>query len=155
MLKPIIIVGGRAITTNRKHLAEGKSVNMKKPPILAEQQAALAKTTLDDRKAENIIEISLLGKSSMAEAMLIATGTSRTHVLALADYTIQALKDAGAEIHGIEGQDSGEWVLIDTGDIIVHIFQEEAREMYRLERLWAVNFDEPTDDEQLDLTANL
>ncbi|MBA44668.1 MAG: ribosome silencing factor [Magnetococcales bacterium] len=128
---------------------------MKNPPILAEQQTALAKTTLDDRKAENIVAINLVGKSSMAEAMLIATGTSRTHVLSLAEYTMQALKEAGAQIHGVEGTENGEWVLIDTGDIIVHIFQEEARELYRLDRLWAVNFDEPTDDEQLDLTANL
>lgn len=122
---------------------------------MAEQQTALAKTTLDDRKAENIVEINLDGKSSMAEAMLIATGTSRTHVLALAEYTMQALKDAGAGIHGVEGTENGEWVLIDTGDIIVHIFQEEARDLYRLERLWAINFDDALDDEQLDLTANL
>jgi ribosome-associated protein len=92
----------------------------------------------------------------MAEDMLIATGTSRTHVLALAEYTIQALKEAGAEIMGVEGLDNGEWVLIDTGDIIVHIFQEEARELYRLERLWSHSFDMDDDnDDQLDLTANL
>ena len=103
---------------------------------MAEQQAALAKTTLDDRKAEDIVEINLVGKSSMAEAMLIATGTSRTHVLSLAEYTMQALKDAGAQIHGVEGTDNGEWVLIDTGDIIVHIMQDEARDFYQLEKLW-------------------
>lgn len=125
------------------------------PFILAEQQTALAKTTLDDRKAENIVEIPLLGKSSMAETLLIATGTSRTHVLALADYTLQALKDAGATICGVEGVENGEWVLIDTGDIIVHIFQEDARQLYRLERLWMHNFDEAEPHKDFDLTANL
>lgn len=122
---------------------------------MAEQQTVLAKTTLDDRKAENIVEISLVGKSSMAETMLIATGTSRTHVLSLADYTMQALKEAGATIHGVEGMDNGEWVLIDTGDIIVHIFQEEARQLYRLERLWMHSFDDTDTEEDFDLTASL
>lgn len=122
--------------------------------ILAEQQAQLARKTLDDKKAEKIVKISLLGKSSMAEEMLIASGTSRTHVLSLAEHTMHALKEAGAHILGVEGMDNGEWVLIDTGDIIVHIFQEEARDLYRLERLWMHSFDDAETDDQLDLTAS-
>jgi len=123
--------------------------------MMAEQQISLAKTTLDDRKAENIVEISLAGKSSMAEAMLIATGTSRTHVLALADYTLQTLKEAGVAICGVEGLENGEWVLIDTGDILVHIFQEDVRLLYRLERLWQHSFDDANTAEDFDLTASL
>lgn len=85
----------------------------------------------------------------MADDMLIATGTSRTHVLALAQNVEKALKDAGAPMVSIEGADEGEWVLVDGGDIVVHIFQPEARAHYRLERLWAHNFD-VDDDNELD-----
>ncbi len=93
----------------------------------------------------------------MADSLVIATATSRPHVLALAEHVTTALKSAGASILGVEGTDSAEWVLIDTGDIIVHIFQEDARELYRLERLWSHTFDTDTDElgEELDLTANL
>ena len=82
----------------------------------------------------------------MADEILIATGTSRTHVLALADAVQQALKKAGAPRVSSEGEEEGQWVLVDGGDIIVHIFQPDARAHYRLERLWAPQFDVEADD---------
>ena len=77
----------------------------------------------------------------MADDMLIVSGTSRPHVLALAEAAQQALKEAGAPMVSTEGEEEGQWVLVDGGDVIVHIFQPETREHYRLERLWSGDFD--------------
>lgn len=85
----------------------------------------------------------------MADDMLIATGTSRPHVLALAEEVQQALKEAGAPVVSTEGEEEAQWLLVDGGDIVVHIFQPEARAHYRLERLWAHSFD-VDDDNELD-----
>jgi ribosome-associated protein len=92
---------------------------------------------LEDDKAENILSIPLTGKSPMADAMIVASGRSARHVSALADHVARKLKEAGVAQVRIEGLPNADWVLIDAGDVIVHIFRPEVREFYNLERIWA------------------
>lgn len=93
--------------------------------------------SLDDSKAEKIVPIDLRGKSVIGDYMVIASGRSHRHVTAVADQLLRVLKESG---HGnnakVEGLSSGDWVLIDTGDIIIHIFRPEVREFYNLEKMW-------------------
>jgi len=99
--------------------------------------ATMVVQQLDDDKAENILNIPLAGKSPMADAMIVASGRSARHVSALADHVSQKLKEAGAPKVRVEGLPNADWVLIDAGDLIVHIFRPEVREFYNLERIWA------------------
>ena len=92
--------------------------------------------SLDDSKAENITTINLQGKSSLGDYMVIASGRSSRHVSAAADHLITALKEAGLGFPRVEGLNSADWVLIDAGDIIVHVFRPEVREFYNLEKMW-------------------
>lgn len=94
---------------------------------------------LDDAKAEDVAVIDLKGKSSIGDFMVIATGRSDRHVNAVAEQLQQALKDEGQDRVRIEGQPQCDWVLIDTGDIIVHVFQPEIREFYNLEKMWSAD----------------
>ncbi len=100
---------------------------------------ALVVARLDDDKAENILSIDLAGKSSIADAMIIASGRSQRHVTALADHVARALKDAHVDGVRVEGLPNADWVLIDAGDLIVHLFRPEVREFYNLERIWAAD----------------
>ncbi|MDH6234293.1 ribosome-associated protein [Mesorhizobium soli] len=92
--------------------------------------------SLEDSKAENIVPIDLYGKSSLADHMVVATGRSHRHVAAVADHLLKALKDAGLGTARVEGLESADWVLIDSGDIIVHVFRPEVRDFYNLEKMW-------------------
>ncbi len=92
---------------------------------------------LDDAKAEEIVTIDLKGKSSMGDFMVIATGRSDRHVGAIADQLQRSLKDAGHARTRTEGQPQCDWVLVDTGDVIVHVFRPEVREFYNLEKMWS------------------
>jgi ribosome-associated protein len=98
--------------------------------------ARLIVAQLDDDKAENILEISLAGKSPMADSMVVASGRSARHVAALADHVARRLKNEGLDGIRTEGLPNADWVLIDAGDVIVHIFRPEVREFYNLERMW-------------------
>lgn len=92
---------------------------------------------LDSHKAENIIDIDLAGKTDIADFMLIATAGSSRHAVALSEKVIEAVKAANPDaLPRAEGTQTGDWVLIDAGDIIVHIFRAEAREYYKLENMW-------------------
>jgi len=93
-------------------------------------------TSLDDDKAVDIVSIDLSGKTSLADYMVIATGTSQRHVSAMADHLSKRTKQAGFGRPSIEGQAQGDWVLIDAGDIIVHLFRPEVRDFYALEKMW-------------------
>jgi len=93
--------------------------------------------SLDDSKAEEIVTIDLEGKTAIADAMIIASGRSRRHVGAIADKLVKQLKEKGHKSLKIEGQNVGEWVLLDAGDVIVHIFQPEIRDFYNLEKMWS------------------
>jgi ribosome-associated protein len=97
-------------------------------------EAVLA--SLEDSKAENIVPIDIQGKSILGDHMVVASGRSHRHVAAVADHLLKALKDAGYGNARVEGLASADWVLIDSGDIIVHIFRPEVREFYNLEKMW-------------------
>ena len=92
---------------------------------------------LTDNKAINIIKISLENKSSIADCMIICSGTSNRHVISLSNYLMEALKKENLNTLNVEGKRNGDWVLVDAGDIIVHLFRVEVREYYGLERMWA------------------
>jgi ribosome-associated protein len=92
---------------------------------------------LDEAKAEKVVTIDIKGKSSIGDYMVIASGRSDRHVGAIADQLQRKLKDEGHGRVRIEGQPQCDWVLIDTGDIIVHVFRPEVREFYNLEKMWA------------------
>ncbi|MGA3303542.1 MAG: ribosome silencing factor [Methylovirgula sp.] len=97
-------------------------------------QSVLA--SLDDTKAEDIVTIDLQGKTSIADLMIIATGRSNVHVGAMADHVLKAFKAAGAQTPRIEGLPHCDWVLVDGGDVIIHLFRPEVRQFYNLEKMW-------------------
>ena len=94
--------------------------------------------SLDDAKAEDTALIDLRGKTSIADAMVVTTGRSNVHVNAIADRVLRALKSTDMTVR-IEGLANGDWVLIDAGDVIVHIFRPEVRQFYNLEKMWGVD----------------
>ena len=93
--------------------------------------------TLDNNKALDIISIDLANKSSMADYMIIASGTSSRHIQALSEQVLEKFKNSGIKNCKIEGADSSEWKLIDGIDLIVHIFNPEKRKFYELEKMWS------------------
>ncbi len=94
--------------------------------------------SLDDNKAENIVTIDLEGRSSLCDAAVIASGRSSRHVAAMADHLARKLKEGGYGTRPISGQGQGDWVLVDAGDVIVHLFRPEVRDYYDLEGMWSV-----------------
>ncbi|WP_395074981.1 ribosome silencing factor [Hyphococcus sp.] len=98
---------------------------------------SLILSELDDDKAENIVTISLVGKSDIADAMVVASGRSQRHVGAMADQVMRRLKAAGFTRARIEGAGACDWVLIDAEDVIVHLFRPEVRDFYNIERVWS------------------
>ena len=93
--------------------------------------------TLDLNKAQDIVAIDLKDKSSMADFMIIASGTSSRHIQALSEQVLEKLKDNGIKDSRIEGKESNEWKLVDGIDLIVHIFHPEKRKFYELEKIWS------------------
>ena len=93
--------------------------------------------TLDINKAQNIVTIDLKDKSSMADYMIIASGTSSRHIQSLSEQVLEKLKNNGVKDSKIEGKESGEWKLVDGIDVIVHIFHPEKRKFYELEKIWS------------------
>ncbi len=93
---------------------------------------------LDDDKAQDIVLIDLKDKSSVADWLIVASGRSHRHVGALADHLLRMLKDAGAGKARVEGMPHCDWVLIDAGDVVVHLFRPEVRAFYNLEKIWSV-----------------
>ncbi|MEM7717883.1 MAG: ribosome silencing factor [Pseudomonadota bacterium] len=92
--------------------------------------------SLDEDKAEEIVKIALKGKSEMADWMVIASGRSSRQVAAISEHLVETLKRDHNVLSKIEGKDAGDWVLIDAGDVIVHVFRPEVREFYQLEKMW-------------------
>lgn len=93
--------------------------------------------TLDINKAQDVISIDLKDKSSMADYMIIASGTSSRHIQSLSEQVLEKLKDNGIQNSKIEGKDSNEWKLVDGIDLIIHIFHPEKRKFYELEKIWS------------------
>jgi ribosome-associated protein len=98
---------------------------------------------LDDLKAKDVREIDVRGKTSITDLLVVASGTSTRHVKSLADEVVRFAKQSGVPPIGVEGQREGEWVLVDLGDIVVHVMLPRVREFYGLERLWTVGDDAP------------
>lgn len=94
-------------------------------------------TSLEDDKAEDIITIDIRGRSSVADTLIVASGRSQRHVGALADHLVQKLKASGVSDIRVEGMPHCDWVLVDAGDVIIHLFRPEVRSFYDLERIWA------------------
>ena len=93
---------------------------------------------LDEDKAQDVVFIDIKGKSPVADGLVVASGRSARHVVAMADHLLRALKDAGLGKVRIEGLPHGDWVLIDAGDVIVHLFRPEVRSFYNIEKIWSV-----------------
>tara|TARA_Y200000002_G_scaffold95752_1_gene77389 strand:- start:401 stop:751 length:351 start_codon:yes stop_codon:yes gene_type:complete len=93
--------------------------------------------TLDQNKAQDIVSINLKDKSSMADYMIIASGTSSRHIQSLSEQVLEKFKDNGIKDSKIEGKESSEWKLVDGIDVIVHIFHPEKRKFYELEKIWS------------------
>ena len=102
----------------------------------AEAALQTALESLENSKAEDIVSIDIQGKSSLADYMVVASGRSHRHVAAVADHLIKALKEASHGNARVEGLSGADWVLIDSGDIIVHVFRPEVREFYNIEKMW-------------------
>jgi ribosome-associated protein len=94
---------------------------------------------LDDDKAQDVVFIDLKGKSPVADGLIVASGRSHRHVGAMADHLLRTLKDEGYGKVRVEGLPHCDWVLIDTGDVIVHLFRPEVRTFYNIEKIWSVD----------------
>jgi ribosome-associated protein len=94
--------------------------------------------SLDDDKAEDIATIDLAGRSSLADAIVVASGRSTRHVASIAEHLARRLKEAGYGTRPVNGAAQGDWALVDAGDVIVHVFRPEVREYYDLEGMWSV-----------------
>ncbi|RVT87348.1 ribosome silencing factor [Rhodobacteraceae bacterium CCMM004] len=105
-------------------------------PLSSEALLKVILTSLDDDKAEDVVTVDLRGKSEMADYMVICSGRSSRQVTAMSDKLVDRLKHDHGRLSKVEGKDTGDWVLIDTGDVIVHVFRPEVREFYQLEKMW-------------------
>ena len=94
---------------------------------------------LDDDKAEDIVFIDLKDKSAFADSLIVASGRSHRHVGALADHLLRALKEAGYGRAKVEGLPHCDWILIDAGDLVIHLFRPEVRAFYNIEKIWSVD----------------
>lgn len=105
-------------------------------PVDADQTLALVLASLDDDKGEDIVSISLRGKTEIADHMVVASGTSSRQVSAMAEHLGDKLKAALGHPPKIEGLEAGDWVLLDAGDVLVHLFRPEVRAFYEIEKMW-------------------
>jgi len=105
--------------------------------IQPEQLMKLAVEAVEDKKAMNVVTLSLKGVSLIADYFIICHGNSETQVQAIATEIRKKVHEAGGTIRGMEGTDTARWVLVDLGDVVVHIFHRDDREYYNIERLWS------------------
>ena len=112
------------------------------PPPPTEVLLQHVRNAVEELKAKDVVEIDVRGKTSVTDHLVIASGTSTRHVKSIADEVVKKAKQAGLPPIGVEGQREGEWVLVDLGDIVVHVMLPRTREFYGLERLWTVGDDE-------------
>ena len=120
-------------------MAESSSDDQRRPGALE----ALILKRLDEDKAQDVVFIDLKDKSSVADSLIVASGRSNRHVSALADHLLRALKDEGQGRCRVEGLPHCDWVLIDAGDVIVHLFRPEVRQFYNIEKIWSVEPPKP------------
>lgn len=123
-------------------ISETQSVTEPPQALAAEDILNIAVSALDDNKAEEITSINLAGKTSIADYMVIASGRSQRQVAALADYVIKGLKAEGHRDLLVQGLEQADWVLIDAGDVVIHIFRPEVRSFYNLDKMWGTALEE-------------
>jgi len=104
--------------------------------VLREQLKDFLADKADDMKAENIVVLNVEGKSTVTDFMIICSGNSKRHVSSIADHVAEEVKKVGLKPLGMEGEKEGEWVVLDLGDAMLHVMQEEQRQLYQLEKLW-------------------
>jgi ribosome-associated protein len=131
--KKTIAAGPRAVAPRRGRAAE--------PSTLQRLQSVIV-GSLEDDKAENVVTLDLEGKASFCDRMVIATGLADRQIAAMAEHLSEKLHAAGLRRVQVEGAGGADWVLIDAGDIVVHLFKPDAREMYALEKMWGAELDE-------------
>jgi ribosome-associated protein len=142
--RSMLLLAGKSATTRMATLTTSAfSQNGQRPApnsaagvLSADSLADKILVSLDEAKAEEAVSIDLNGKTALADTMIIATGRSTVHVGAIADRVIKACKAAGVSAPRVEGLPQCDWVLVDAGDIIVHIFRPEVRQFYNLEKMW-------------------
>ena len=144
--KPAKKAAVRKVAVPRKPVAKPEvAVAAPVPAALAKETALLRRqvvAALDELKAKDVSEIDIRAKASFADLLFVASGTSTRHVKSIADEVVKFVKKAGMMPLGIEGEKEAEWVLVDLGDIVVHVMLPRIREFYGLERLWSVGGDE-------------
>ncbi len=113
------------------------TITLKGDPLESTELKNFVVDKIDDMKGRDIIELDVQGKSSITDLLIICSGNSKRHVMSIADNLVVEAKQAGHIPLSVEGKDTGEWVLVDLGDIIVHVMQDETRDFYQLEKLWA------------------
>ncbi len=111
-----------------------------------EQLLYLVTATLDEMKGREVTVLDLMGKTSLADYMVIASGTSERHVKSLAEHLVQRAKAAEVPPLGVEGERIGDWIVVDLGDVITHIMLPRTRDFYNLEKLWSVAATLPVTD---------
>lgn len=114
--------------------------------ITPEALRDLALNALDDLKAKDVVNLDVKPLTSMADYMIVASGTSNRHVKSMADNVVETCKKQGCQPVGLEGDNSAEWILVDLGAVIVHIMLPDTRKFYDLEKLWSMSPDEASDD---------
>ena len=124
------ILSGYEFNVLQSHSPQGENLQGK-----ALQDFVIDK--IDDLKGQDIIALDVQGKSSITDCMIICTGTSSRHVMSIADHVVQESRAAGLLPLGVEGENSADWIVVDLGDVIVHVMQEESRRLYELEKLWS------------------
>ncbi|WP_407491766.1 ribosome silencing factor [Pseudooceanicola sp. MF1-13] len=115
--------------------SKGSQMSAPKQPI-SESLLDLIVTSLEKDKAEDIVQIDLRGQSSMGDFMVICSGRSTRQVAAMSEKLVAKIKETYGFTAKVEGKDTGDWVLIDTGDVVVHVFRPEVRDFYQLEKMW-------------------
>jgi len=105
--------------------------------VQTQQLIAFVVDKIDDMKAKDIVQLNVSGKSTETECLVVCTGTSNRHTRSVAAHLVVEAKKAGLHILGVEGEKTGEWVLVDLGEVVVHVMLDESRSFYQLEKLWA------------------
>ncbi|GAB3727743.1 ribosome silencing factor [Luteimonas pelagia] len=129
--------------TSQAHVIKTR---LPKPPPPADALLRSVHAAVEELKAKDVVEIDVRGRSSVTDYMLIASGTSTRHVKSIADEVVKQLKSLDVQPLGVEGEREAEWVLVDLGDVVVHVMLPRVREFYALERLWTVG-DQPPEAE--------
>jgi len=115
------------------------SRNRPRGVVNVDEATRIVLTSLEDDKAEDILAIDIRGKSSFADMLIVASGRSARHVGALADHVMRKLKESGVKDVNVEGMPHCDWVLVDAGDVVVHLFRPEVRSFYNIEKIWAAS----------------